>query len=61
MNPFDDPDGQFVVLVNSSTEYSLWPEPMPVPAGWTVVHGPGERSACLSFVDATWTGLQVSL
>jgi hypothetical protein len=33
MNPFDDPDGTFVVLVNDEDRHSPWPAGMAVPAG----------------------------
>ena len=35
-NPFDDPDGRFLVLVNHEGQYSLWPSFSEVPAGWSV-------------------------
>ena len=38
MNPFDDPDGTFVVLVNDEDQHSLWLTSLAVPAGWRVVH-----------------------
>ncbi|MEU6753945.1 MbtH family protein, partial [Spirillospora sp. NPDC046719] len=34
-NPFDDPDGTFLVLVNAEGQHSLWPEFADVPSGWT--------------------------
>ncbi|WP_415878029.1 MbtH family protein [Mycetohabitans rhizoxinica] len=33
-NPFDDPNGSFLVLVNSENQHSLWPNFAEVPAGW---------------------------
>lgn len=57
-NPFDDPEGVFLVLVNEEGQHSLWPEFAEVPAGWTVVHGPGARQECLDYVEANWTDLR---
>ena len=57
-NPFDDPDGQFLVLVNDEEQYSLWPQTLAVPAGWTAVHGPDGRQACLEYVEEHWTDLR---
>jgi len=57
-NPFDDPDGVFLVLVNDEGQHSLWPEFADVPAGWTVVYGPGSRQDCLDYVEANWTDLR---
>lgn len=58
MNPFDDPDGTYLVLVNDEGQYSLWPSFAQVPAGWTVAHGEGTREACLSYVSANWTDMR---
>jgi MbtH protein len=58
MNPFDDTDGTFVVLVNDEEQYSLWPEAIPVPAGWRAAYGPETRQSCLDFVERTWTDLR---
>ena len=50
MNPFDDQDGTFLVLVNDEEQHSLWPHTLAVPAGWHAVHGPDTRPACLDYV-----------
>lgn len=47
-NPFDDPNGVFLVLVNAENQHSLWPNFAEVPAGWQTVHGPDARQACLN-------------
>lgn len=57
-NPFDDPDGTFLVLVNHEDQHSLWPAWADVPAGWTVAHGPDTRDACLEFVNRSWTDMR---
>ncbi|WP_433389485.1 MbtH family protein [Micromonospora sp. KLBMP9576] len=58
MNPFDDPEGTFVVLVNDEDQHSLWPETIDLPAGWRVVHEPDTRAACLEYVEENWTDLR---
>jgi uncharacterized protein YbdZ (MbtH family) len=58
MNPFDDPDGMFLVLVNDEEQHSLWPSTMAVPAGWQVVHGEASRPSCLDYVEANWTDIR---
>lgn len=58
MNPFDDPDGTFLVLVNDEGQHSLWPTFAEVPAGWTVVHGPDGRERSLAHVDDHWTDMR---
>lgn len=57
-NPFDDEDGTYSVLVNEEGQHSLWPTFATVPAGWTVVHGPAGRTACLDYVKANWTDMR---
>ena len=57
-NPFDDEDGTFAVLCNDEGQHSLWPVFAEVPAGWTTVHGPGDRASCLAYVEENWTDLR---
>ncbi|MGV9799650.1 MbtH family protein [Mycobacterium sp. NPDC003449] len=61
INPFDDPDGRFLVLVNTEGQHSLWPVFAAVPTGWTVAYGGpdgAERDAALRFVEETWADLR---
>lgn len=48
------------VLVNGEEQYSLWPESMPVPAGWRSCMQ-GSRSECLAFVERVWTDMRPRL
>lgn len=57
-NPFEDPDGTYLVLVNGEGQHSLWPSFVAVPAGWTVALDESSRSACLEYVNANWTDLR---
>ncbi|MGI5186152.1 MbtH family protein [Dactylosporangium sp. CA-152071] len=57
-NPFDDEDGNFVILANAAQRLSLWPASIPVPAGWSVAFGPRERAACMNYAKDTWTHLR---
>lgn len=58
MNPFDDTDGAFLVLVNDEEQHSLWPAHLDVPAGWRVAHDQDTREACLEYVEKNWTDLR---
>ncbi|MEV4114805.1 MbtH family protein [Nonomuraea sp. NPDC049695] len=58
MNPFDDPDGEFLVLANDEEQHSVWPSFAAVPDGWAVRFGPDTRAACLAYVAACWTDLR---
>ncbi|GAA4555017.1 MbtH family protein [Pseudonocardia xishanensis] len=58
VNPFDDPNGEFHVLVNAEEQRSLWPAFLPVPAGWEVEHGPSARQEALDHIEANWLDLR---
>lgn len=58
VNPFDDEEGVFLVLVNDEDQHSLWPEFAQVPEGWTPVYGPVPRDEALEYVDTHWTDLR---
>lgn len=57
-NPFEDPDGTYLVLVNGENQHSLWPAFADVPSGWRIVHGPTDRDSSLSYVENNWTDLR---
>jgi len=57
-NPFEDPDGRYLVLVNGEDQHSLWPSFVDVPEGWTVAFGEESREACLAYVEEHWTDLR---
>lgn len=57
-SPFDDPDGNFTVLVNGAGQHSLWPASIPVPAGWRVDFGPADRATCLDHVTRSWRDMR---
>ncbi|MET8824476.1 MbtH family protein [Streptomyces sp. NPDC004610] len=57
-NPFDDPEGTYLVLVNDEDQHSLWPDFVTVPAGWRTVHGPDSRPSCVAYVEAHWTDMR---
>ncbi|MFE5679893.1 MbtH family protein [Streptomyces erythrochromogenes] len=58
MNPFDNEETDYAVLVNDEGQYSLWPRWKPVPAGWSVSLERAGRQACLDHVDARWTDMR---
>jgi MbtH protein len=57
-NPFEDPDGRYLVLVNDEGQYSLWPSFIDVPPGWTVVKPEDSRTACLEFIEENWVDMR---
>ncbi|WP_406152060.1 MbtH family protein [Streptomyces sp. NBC_01012] len=58
MNPFDDPDATFQVLVNDEGQHSLWPAFAEVPDGWRVAHDEDSREACMTYIEKNWTDLR---
>lgn len=57
-NPFDDPEGRYVVLVNAEGQYSLWPSFAAVPAGWTVELPETDRQSALDHVNEHWRDMR---
>lgn len=58
MNPFDDENGTFTVLVNPESQHSLWPASVDTPPGWEVVFGPGSRADSVSYIEGHWTDIR---
>lgn len=58
INPFDDDNGSFFVLVNDEEQHSLWPAFADVPAGWRVVFGAADRAACLDNIEQSWPDIR---
>lgn len=57
-NPFDDPTGTFVVVMNAEGQYALWPTFKDVPPGWSSAGPTGSRQACLDYIEAHWTDMR---
>jgi MbtH protein len=57
-NPFEDPDGTYLVLLNDEAQYSLWPVFIEVPAGWRIVHPRDSRQGCLDYIETHWTDMR---
>jgi len=57
-NPFENENGEYLVLVNHEGQYSLWPDFRDVPAGWTPVGPKGKRQICLDWIEENWTDMR---
>jgi MbtH protein len=57
-NPFEDENGTYIVLINDEGQYSLWPDFIDVPAGWTTVHEAASRQTCLDYINQNWTDMR---
>ncbi|MEU6213653.1 MbtH family NRPS accessory protein [Streptomyces sp. NPDC047023] len=58
MNPFDNEDTDYAVLVNDEGQYSLWPRWKAVPAGWNVSLERARRQQCLDHIESRWTDMR---
>jgi uncharacterized protein YbdZ (MbtH family) len=58
VNPFDDDNGNFFVLINDEDQHSLWPTFADVPSGWRVVYGEADRAACLDYIEQNWPDIR---
>jgi MbtH protein len=58
VNPFEDPEGRYVVLINDEGQHSLWPTFAEVPDGWRVVHEEDGLQESLDYVEQHWTDLR---
>ncbi|WP_299002043.1 MbtH family protein [uncultured Shewanella sp.] len=50
LNPFDNTQYQFFVLINDKKQQSLWPNFTDIPPGWQIVYGPDDRENCITFL-----------
>jgi MbtH protein len=57
-NPFEDPDANYIVLINGEGQHSLWPFLADVPDGWEVVFGEAGRQECLDFIEGSWRDMR---
>jgi uncharacterized protein YbdZ (MbtH family) len=57
-NPFEDQDGEYLVLVNDEGQHSLWPGFREIPAGWTAIGPKGKRQECLDWIEANWSDMR---
>ncbi|WP_077801668.1 MbtH family protein [Streptomyces sp. JHA26] len=56
MNPFEDDELEFLVVVNDLGQHALQPVFAGAPRGWRTVHGPAGRGDCLAYVERHWAG-----
>jgi MbtH protein len=57
-NPFENEDGEYLVLINEEGQHSLWPAFLDIPLGWKATGPRGKRSACLAWIDEHWTDMR---
>lgn len=57
-NPFEDPDAEYLVLVNDEGQHSLWPVFIDAPDGWDLAFGKAGRQECLDYIEKSWTDMR---
>lgn len=57
-NPFEDPDGRYLVLINDEEQYSLWPSFIAVPDGWKIAKDESSRQECLDYINENWVDMR---
>jgi len=57
-NPFDDEEALFYVLTNDEGQYSIWPDYLAIPVGWSRTGPHADRKTCMNWIDETWTDMR---
>ncbi|MEN3752450.1 MbtH family NRPS accessory protein [Mangrovibacter sp. SLW1] len=56
-NPFDNPQGLFLILCNAQQQYCLWPQQCVLPQGWHVACNAQTQADCDTWLRAQWQSL----
>lgn len=56
-NPFDDGEGDWLVVVDTGGHHALWRPHLDVPKGWRVVYSGPDRDGALDYVEQNVTAL----
>ena len=46
------------VVINHEEQYSIWPEGLPCPAGWTSAGPVGSKAECLAHIEEAWRDMR---
>ncbi|MEI7346810.1 MbtH family protein [Dickeya chrysanthemi] len=49
---------EFLTVVNSEGQYSIWPALKELPAGWADAGKRGTREECLEYISHIWTDMR---
>ncbi|MFI6084325.1 MbtH family protein [Streptomyces sp. NPDC051217] len=55
---FDRDDISYRVVRNDEEQYSIWPVPRDLPAGWHAEGAEGTRQECLDHIGKVWTDMR---
>ena len=48
----------FCILANEEEQYSLWPDNLDLPAGWTKIDFTGTKEDCLQHINEIWVDMR---
>jgi MbtH protein len=51
-------DRMYDVVINEEGQYSIWPKPRAIPAGWDETGFHGTRDECLAHIETVWTDMR---
>ncbi|MEG3130958.1 MbtH family NRPS accessory protein [Pantoea cypripedii] len=51
-------DKQYLTVVNSEGQYSIWPANKTLPAGWNEAGKRGSREECLQYIVQVWNDMR---
>lgn len=49
---------EFVVVVNTEDQYSIWPSSKNIPAGWESRGVRGGKQECIDYINKVWTDMR---
>ncbi|MFA5985272.1 MAG: MbtH family protein [Methylococcaceae bacterium] len=49
---------EYYVLINHEEQYSLWPNYIDIPGGWTIVGQARSKQECLDYINEVWTDMR---
>ncbi|MFG1793139.1 MbtH family protein [Nocardia sp. NPDC049149] len=48
----------YLVVMNTEEQYSIWDAAQPIPAGWRAEGYSGSKDECLDHIEQVWTDMR---
>ena len=58
MEPEDEDNTIYKVVINHEEQYSIWPADRSNPLGWNDVGKSGPKAECLAYIKEVWTDMR---
>jgi MbtH protein len=58
MEPEDEDQTIYKVVINHEEQYSIWPADRSNPLGWNDVGKSGPKAECLAYIKEVWTDMR---